>query len=51
MSHVKEWKVCKDVLVSLQVEVKYHSCALMAKNKLLSKLYAGGSVFWDDAAG
>lgn len=50
-SHIKELNVWKDVLVSLQVEVKYHSCALMAKNSLLFKPYAGRSVFWDDPAG
>lgn len=39
-SHVKEWKGWKDVLVSLQVKVKYHSRVFLAKNRLLFKLYA-----------
>lgn len=41
-------KCGEDVLVSLQVKVKYDSCAFMAKTKLLLKWHASRIMFWDD---
>lgn len=49
-SHIKEWRVWDDVLVPPEAEVKYHSRALMAKNRLLFKPYTCKSVFWDEPA-